>query len=91
MFIAFPFFVQGFQAFVEIPMRLKYHAKVFRTALEKEFERRHPIEKDAIENDPFYMSFWQVLHQQGQVIAKVQIGLSRRVFRQSASPDVVDP
>jgi hypothetical protein len=43
MFTASAFFAKFFQPFVEIPMSLEDHPKVFRATLNEELERRHPV------------------------------------------------
>ena len=43
MFTASAFLAKFFQPFVEIPMSLEDHPKVFRATLNEELERRHPV------------------------------------------------
>ena len=58
------FFAQILQPLIEIPMGFKDHLEVLRAAFEKEFERGHPVEQDAIEYDALHVTLWKILHQQ---------------------------
>ena len=72
-------------------MRLENHPEILETAFKKEFVGRHPVEEDAIKDGALHTTFGQVFHQQREVVAEVQVGLARRVLRQGAATDVIDP
>ena len=57
-------------------MRFEDHPEVFRAAFEEELERRHPVKKNAEENGAPHTAFGQILHQQREVVAEIQVRLA---------------
>ena len=74
---------------VEAQVSSRDGPNVSETAVEEELQSCHPVKEYSVGNGGEDRAFRQVFHQQRQVVAEVEICLTRRTFRQSAATDMI--